>query len=135
MAVLALVRPIGLLLTWFTVWPVLGTASFGLSPIADGLATTLTEAVLAVTGLGCAAAVAIGVRTDARQWRRRARVLGWVLVIDTVVYLTSAPVALVVWGGLAGLADDGLWFITPILVLNAPVLWIGSTIARRARSR
>jgi hypothetical protein len=54
-----------------------------------------------------------------------------VLSADTVFYLASAVVAVLVWGGVANLADQSLGLVVLALV-NAPIGRLGWRIARRA---
>ncbi|MEV4706085.1 hypothetical protein [Actinoplanes sp. NPDC049316] len=134
--VAVVVRGLGWLFSLLIIGPVLGTVTFGL--LNDGpLGTTgppVAEGILALLSIAAAVAVAAGVRRDEDRWFPRARVLGWVLVTDTVLYLGSVIVALLMWGGWADLADLS-WAVALLTVGNAPLIWLGASMIRAAEAR
>ncbi|RSM61641.1 hypothetical protein DMB66_24295 [Actinoplanes sp. ATCC 53533] len=54
------------------------------------------------------------------------------LMIDVGSYLASIPMALILWGGVSNLVDLGP-ALAPVFLVNLALLWMGATIARRAK--
>ncbi|HEX8344298.1 MAG TPA: hypothetical protein VF657_06075 [Actinoplanes sp.] len=120
--------------TWLMVGPVLGSTSFALSAMGFGAgAPQGVEFPLVVLAVVTGVVIGTGVRRDADRWRRRAVGFGWVFAADAVWYVASIVVALAVPDGWESLVEDGGWSVLAISLINAGLLWMGVTIARRAR--
>lgn len=120
-----LLRVVTAVATLLVVWPVLGVPVallFGTPFFAAGVsAELLFGAILTVFGV----VAGVRVRRDPVRWHRAAIKAGWVLVVDTAVYLVGV------------LAGSGLigWRILPSIVAgNLVLLWLGVRVVRRGRA-
>jgi hypothetical protein len=128
------IRGITWLATFFIFGPVLGPASFGLAGTSLGKdAPAVLEGFLLLAAITVSVLIAVGLHRDEEQWLGRARRFGWLLVYDTVFYVGSAVVAVVVWGGLDNLRDQAPGLLV-LAVVNVPIAWLGRRVARRAHS-
>jgi hypothetical protein len=123
----AVVRVGAGVMSFFTVGPLLGLAihplwdSFGGEPI---VVEWLFAALLVIAGI----ATAIRIRTN--RIHRRALVVGWFMVIDTVLYVVPIVVVLVTE---LEVADD-LWWMTgaAVVMANALLVAMGLAVIRKA---
>ena len=120
-----LLRLVTAVATLFVLWPVLGVPAallYGTSFLAAGVALELLlGGLLLVTGL----VAGVRVRRDPVFHHRAAITAGWVIVVDTALYLIGVAVGL----GLVG------WAVLPSIVGgNAVLIWLGVRIIRRGRA-
>jgi hypothetical protein len=118
-------RVVTALATLFILWPLLGipvALLYGTSFLAAGVAAELLlGAVLAVAGV----VAGVRVRRDPAFHHRAAIITGWVLTVDTVVYLVGVAAG----AGLVG------WRVLPSIVAgNLVLLWLGVRVVRRGRA-
>jgi len=122
----AVVRSAVGVLSFFAVGPLSGLAAYQLWSALGG-GPIVVEWVIA--GLLVVAGIAAAQEKSVRTYRR-ARIVGWFVVIDTVVYAASITVELVaalVWGA------DPWWKLLAVVVMaNAAVAAIGVTVIRKA---
>lgn len=115
-------------MSFFAVGPLSGLAAYHLWD-AFGSGPIVVEWVLA--GLFVVAGIAATQEKSVRTYRR-ARIVGWFVVVDTVVYVASITVELVaalVWG-----AD--LWWklLAVVMMANAALAAMGVVVIRKATS-
>lgn len=131
--VTVVVRGLTWLVTLFIFGPVLGVASFSLAGTSLGNgAPAALEGLLFLAAVTVSVLIAVGVRRDEERWLGRARWFGRLLAADTVFYVGSAVVAVLVWGGGEELAEQALGLFL-LAVVNAPIAWLGWRIAGRAQ--
>lgn len=131
--VTVVVRGLTWLATFLIFGPVLGVASYSLAgtSLGNGAPAEL-EGLLFLAAVTVSVLIAIGVHRDEERWLGRARWFGRLLAADTVFYLGSAVVAVLIWGGGDNLADQALGLVA-LAVVNVPIGWLAWRVAMRAQ--
>ena len=115
-------------MSFFGIGPLFGLAAYHLWP-AVGTGPIVVEWTLA--GLLVVAGIAAAQEKSVRTYRR-ARIVGWFVVADTVVYIASLTVELVpalVWG-----ADLWWHLLAVVMMANAAPAAMGVVVIRKATS-